>query len=181
MFKNLSEFINHLEQIGELKRVKTQVSSILEMTEIQNRLIKQNGPAVLFENVITENGKSEFPVLVNLFGKVERIALALNTKPEKLRELGETLAFLRQPQPPESLKEAFKMEKSGNNTLHPIEFELDIEKYDENGNRLDYCRNNTPIYSNTHIITLIVQNVSITSTQTYQWKRKNDSGKKYSD
>jgi 4-hydroxy-3-polyprenylbenzoate decarboxylase len=108
-FKNLSEFVEHLEKIGELKRVKHKVSTILEMTEIQHRLIVKEGPAILFENVITENGKNPIPVLVNLFGTVKRVALALNTKPEKLRELGDILAFLRQPQPPEGFKEAIKM------------------------------------------------------------------------
>lgn len=108
-FENLSEFITFLENNGELKRIKLQVSTLLEMTEIQNRLIKENGPAILFENVVTENGKNDFPVLANLFGSVKRIAYALNIKPEELRDLGETLAFLRQPQPPGGLREALKM------------------------------------------------------------------------
>ena len=108
-FKNLNEFVHHLEEIGELKRVKQPVSTILEMTEIQRRLLKIEGPAILFENVVTENGKNSIPVLVNLFGTVNRVALALNTKPEELKELGKNLAFLRQPQPPGGWKEALNM------------------------------------------------------------------------
>lgn len=108
-FRNLSKFIDHLESIGELKRVTTTVSTVLEMTEIQRRLLSKEGPAILFEKVITENGKSPIPVLVNLFGNKNRIALALNTKPEDFRKLGETLAFLRQPEPPGGWKEAFAM------------------------------------------------------------------------
>lgn len=108
-FKNLTEFIDHLENIGELKRVNEEVSTILEMTEIQRRLLEKEGPAILFEKVVTENGSNPMSVLVNLFGTVNRVALALNIKPENLRKLGETLAFLRQPEPPGGWKEAFTM------------------------------------------------------------------------
>lgn len=108
-FKNLTEFIDHLENIGELKRVSEEVSTILEMTEIQRRLLEKEGPAILFEKVVTENGSNPMSVLVNLFGTVNRVALALNIKPENLRKLGETLAFLRQPEPPGGWKEAFTM------------------------------------------------------------------------
>ena len=108
-FKNLAKFIEYLEKIGELKRVKTSVSSVLEMTEIQRRLLTKEGPAVLFENVATENGQSSMPVLVNLFGTVNRVALALNSTPDNLRNIGEALAFLRQPEPPGGWQEAFAM------------------------------------------------------------------------
>jgi 4-hydroxy-3-polyprenylbenzoate decarboxylase len=108
-FKSLKEFIDYLEEIGELKRVKHQVSTILEMTEIQRRMLKIDGPAILFEQVITENGKNSIPVLVNLFGTVKRIALALNTTPDKIKDIGETLAFLRQPTPPKGWKETLSM------------------------------------------------------------------------
>ena len=108
-FKNLSEFITYLEEHGELKRVSYPVSTILEMTEIQRRMLEIEGPAILFEQVITEHGKNPIPVLVNLFGTVKRIAMALKKDPSQLRELGKTLAFLRQPSPPEGWKEAFAM------------------------------------------------------------------------
>ena len=108
-FKNLSEFVTYLEKIGELKRITHPVSSVLEMTEIQRRVLEVEGPALLFENVITENGANEMPVLVNLFGTQNRIALALQTNSEGLKDIGETLAFLRQPAPPTGWKEAFSM------------------------------------------------------------------------
>lgn len=108
-YKNLQEFINYLEEIGELKRVTKPVSTILEMTEIQRRLLETEGPAILFENVITENGTNNIPVLVNLFGTVNRVALGLGISAQDLSKLGETLAFLRQPKPPSGLKEAFSM------------------------------------------------------------------------
>lgn len=56
-FENLRSFITYLESIGELKRIKAPVSTVLEMTEIQRRLLNKEGPAILFENVVTENGK----------------------------------------------------------------------------------------------------------------------------
>lgn len=80
------------------------------MTEIQTRLLAEGGPAVLFENVCRPDGTSYgMPVLVNLFGTVERVAWGMNRTPEQLREVGETLAFLRQPEPPGGLKEAMGM------------------------------------------------------------------------
>ncbi|MCH2038734.1 MAG: UbiD family decarboxylase, partial [Rickettsiales bacterium] len=108
-YGSLRDFIEALESKGDLIRVKHPVSSVLEMTEIQTRLLSQKGPAVLFESVETENGSSPIPVLVNLFGTVERVAGALNIEPSGLREIGETLAFLRQPEPPSKLKEAIEM------------------------------------------------------------------------
>ena len=104
-FDSLRAFMRHLEERGRLVRVRAPVSPVLEMTEIQTRLLAEGGPAVLFENV---KGFS-MPVLVNLFGTVERVAWGMGREPGGLRELGELLAFLRQPQPPESLKAAWDM------------------------------------------------------------------------
>ncbi len=109
-YSSLRDFIAHLERENLLVRVTEPVSSHLEMTEIQTRVIAGGGPAILFENV--ENGqgeKSDMPVLVNLFGTVERVAMGMNRKPEDLRALGETLAFLRQPEPPGGWKEALDL------------------------------------------------------------------------
>ncbi|MEK9679041.1 MAG: UbiD family decarboxylase [Rhodospirillaceae bacterium] len=109
-YRNLRDFIAKLEASDRLVRVREPVSTHLEMTEIQTRLLAENGPAVLFENVIKEDSeKSDYPVLVNLFGTVERVAWAMEREPETLRELGETLAFLRQPEPPAGWREAFDM------------------------------------------------------------------------
>ena len=67
--------MDKLERVDALVRVTEPVSTQLEMTEIQTRLLAEGGPAVLFENVTDENGeKSSMPVLVNLFGTVERVA-----------------------------------------------------------------------------------------------------------
>ncbi len=109
-YKSLRDFMKLLEGRDLLRRVKTPVSPILEMTEIQTRLLASNGPAVLFENVSKVDGQHyNFPALVNLFGTVERVALGMGRKPEELRQVGETLAFLRQPEPPGGWKEALNM------------------------------------------------------------------------
>ncbi|MGF1630595.1 MAG: UbiD family decarboxylase [Kiloniellaceae bacterium] len=108
-FASLRDFIDRLERAGRLKRVTAPVSPELEMTEIQTRLLAEGGPAVLFENVVYADGrKAEMPVLVNLFGTVERVAWGMDREPGQLREVGETLAFLRQPEPPGSLREAWE-------------------------------------------------------------------------
>ncbi len=109
-YKSLRSFVEHLEREGRLVRVAEPVSPNLEMTEIQTRLLAEGGPAVVFENVLREDGRSfGMPVLVNLFGTVERIAWGLNREPEGLREIGKALAFLRQPEPPGGWREAVEM------------------------------------------------------------------------
>ncbi|WP_022727626.1 UbiD family decarboxylase [Fodinicurvata sediminis] len=108
-YKSLRDFMERLEHTGGLKRVQHPVSPVLEMTEIQTRLLAEGGPAVLFENVQHEGQRYDMPVLVNLFGTVERVASGMERTPEELREVGETLAFLRQPEPPGGFREAFEM------------------------------------------------------------------------
>jgi len=112
-YRSLRDFIARLEAVGELVRVKEPVSTFLEMTEIQTRLIAEGGPAVLFEKPVKEDGTpSSMPVLVNLFGTVKRVAMGVTmggherTNALDLREVGEILAQLRQPEPPRSLREA---------------------------------------------------------------------------
>lgn len=109
-FSSLRDFMAHLEHTGDLVRVSEPVSTHLEMTEIQTRVIAEGGPAILFENVVNEQGeKAEMPVLINLYGTVARVAGAIGRTPDQLREVGETLAFLRQPEPPRGLKEAWDL------------------------------------------------------------------------
>ncbi|GEP56808.1 UbiD family decarboxylase [Reyranella soli] len=109
-YASLRDFIARLEQSGRLVRVKAPVSPHLEMTEIQTRLLAEKGPAVLFENVVRADGtRSDIPVLVNLFGTVERVAWGMDREPHELRQVGETLAFLRQPEPPGGWREALDM------------------------------------------------------------------------
>lgn len=102
-FKDLRDFIGHLEKKGQLIRIAAEVDPFLEMTEIQKRVLEEEGPALLFESV----KGSKVAALGNLFGTVERVAMALGKKPEELREVGELLAYLKQPEPPKGIKDAF--------------------------------------------------------------------------
>ncbi|MBV8654196.1 MAG: UbiD family decarboxylase, partial [Alphaproteobacteria bacterium] len=109
-YSSLRDFIARLEGAGRLVRVTAPVSPALEMTEIQTRLLAEQGPAVLFENVVRRGGaRYPMPVLVNLFGTVERVAWGMDREPAQLREIGETLAFLKQPEPPGGWREALEM------------------------------------------------------------------------
>jgi 4-hydroxy-3-polyprenylbenzoate decarboxylase len=109
-YGSLRDFIARLEAADRLVRVAAPVSPVLEMTEIQTRLLAEGGPAVLFENVVREDGGGyDMPVLVNLFGTVERVAWGMDRTPDQLREVGETLAYLRQPEPPGGWREAMGM------------------------------------------------------------------------
>ncbi|HEX4571042.1 MAG TPA: UbiD family decarboxylase [Dongiaceae bacterium] len=109
-YRSLRDFIERLEREGGLVRVKAPVSPHLEMTEIQTRLLAEGGPAVLFENVVDPGGQRYgMPVLVNLFGTVDRVAAGMERRPDQLRALGETLAFLKQPEPPGGWREALDM------------------------------------------------------------------------
>src|SRR5437899_8631571 len=109
-YSSLRDFIDRLEAASRLVRVAAPVSPYLELTEIQTRLLAESGPAALFENVTRETGGSyEMPVLVNLFGTVERVAWGMDREPRELREIGETLAFLKQPEPPGGWREALEM------------------------------------------------------------------------
>ncbi|MGN7661210.1 MAG: UbiD family decarboxylase [Anaplasma sp.] len=108
-FADLRAFLDFLENRGEVVRVCAEVSSVLETTEIHRRLVEARGPAVLFENVVTEHGACNMPLLANLFGTVERVSLALGVGPAGLREIGRLLAFLRSPTPPESFRDLLSM------------------------------------------------------------------------
>jgi len=104
-YKDLRDFIAQLELQGELKRIQLEVDPNLEITEICDRTLKRGGPALLFENVLG----SEIPVLANLFGTPKRVAMGMGEDSvEALREVGKLLAFLKEPDPPKGLKEAWK-------------------------------------------------------------------------
>ncbi|SFM04927.1 4-hydroxy-3-polyprenylbenzoate decarboxylase [Nitrosomonas communis] len=104
-YKDLRDFLAQLETRGELKRVRAEVDPFLEMTEICDRLLKKAGPAVLFEK---PKGQS-IPVLGNLFGTPERVALGMGQESvTALREVGKLLAYLKEPDPPKGLRDAWE-------------------------------------------------------------------------
>ncbi len=103
-YKDLRDFLAQLEAIGELKRIRTEIDPALEMTEICDRILKAQGPAVLFEH---PKGHT-MPVLGNLFGTPKRVALGMGQESvEALREVGKLLAYLKEPDPPKGLKDAW--------------------------------------------------------------------------
>lgn len=104
-YRDLRDFIQALEQAGELKRIKTVVDPYLEITEISDRTLRAGGPALLFEN---PKGSS-IPVLANLFGNTRRIAMAMGQEDiEGLRDVGKLLAFLKEPTPPSGWKDLWQ-------------------------------------------------------------------------
>ncbi|MGO2242592.1 MAG: 4-hydroxy-3-polyprenylbenzoate decarboxylase [Halomonas sp.] len=103
-YKDLREFIAALEARGELKRIHVEVDPYLEITEICDRTLRAGGPALLFENVKGH----DMPLLGNLFGTPKRVALGMGQDSvEALREVGKLLAFLKEPDPPKGLKDAW--------------------------------------------------------------------------
>ncbi|CAA6813827.1 MAG: 3-polyprenyl-4-hydroxybenzoate carboxy-lyase (EC [uncultured Thiotrichaceae bacterium] len=103
-YKDLRDFLKQLEQKGQLKRIKQLIDPNLEMTEISDRVLRAGGPALLFENPKGFNT----PVLTNLFGTPERVAMGMGEDSvEALREVGKLLAFLKEPEPPKGIKDAW--------------------------------------------------------------------------
>ncbi|MGR5307298.1 4-hydroxy-3-polyprenylbenzoate decarboxylase [Vibrio mediterranei] len=102
-FKDLRDFIQHLESQGLLKRISHPVDPDYEMTEISDRTLRAGGPALLFENPIGY----DVPVLTNLFGTSERVAIGMGRQQvSELREVGKLLAYLKEPEPPRGFKDA---------------------------------------------------------------------------
>ncbi|EJL6952898.1 4-hydroxy-3-polyprenylbenzoate decarboxylase [Vibrio cholerae] len=101
-FKDLRDFLDYLEQRGELKRITHPIDPHYEMTEISDRALRAKGPALLFENPLGY----DFPVLTNLFGTPERVAMGMGRQQvQELRDVGQWLAYLKEPEPPRGLKE----------------------------------------------------------------------------
>jgi len=104
-YKDLRDFIKQLENKGELKRITVEVDPYLEMTEICDRTLKQEGPALLFENPKGSN----IPVLANLFGTPKRVAMGMGADSvTELRGIGELLAYLKEPEPPKGMRDAME-------------------------------------------------------------------------
>ncbi len=104
-YGDLRDFIAQLEACGELKRISVEIDPNLEMTEICDRVLRSGGPALLFENP----KNSKIPVLANLFGTPLRVALGMGEEDTAaLREIGRLLAYLKEPEPPRGLKDAWE-------------------------------------------------------------------------
>jgi 4-hydroxy-3-polyprenylbenzoate decarboxylase len=107
-YSDLRDFIAQLEAQQALKRIRVPVSTHLEMTEIADRVLRAQGPALLFEHPLMTTQPASMPVLANLFGTPERVALAMGqSSTHALREVGQWLATLKEPEPPKGLKDAW--------------------------------------------------------------------------
>ncbi len=105
-YRDLRDFIQGLEGLGELKRVAEPVSARLEMTAVSDFVLRSAGPALLFEQPVGY----KFPVLANLFGTPRRVALGMGaTEVSELREVGELLARLKEPEPPKGLRDTGRL------------------------------------------------------------------------
>ncbi|MDX1473998.1 MAG: 4-hydroxy-3-polyprenylbenzoate decarboxylase [Reinekea sp.] len=103
-YTDLRDFIAGLEKAGELIRITQPVDPHLEMTELCDQVLRKQGPALLFENPIGY----DMPVLGNLFGTPERVAMGMGASSvSELREIGKLLAYLKEPDPPKGLKDAW--------------------------------------------------------------------------
>ncbi|MBT9491674.1 MAG: UbiD family decarboxylase [Paucibacter sp.] len=105
-YRDLREFIHGLEAMGQLRRIAEPVSPVLEMTALSDRVLRVGGPALLFENPVGHRS----PVLTNLFGTTERVALGMGAQSlQDLRQVGHVLANLKEPEPPKGLKDAGRL------------------------------------------------------------------------
>ncbi|MFT3734346.1 MAG: 4-hydroxy-3-polyprenylbenzoate decarboxylase [Rhodocyclaceae bacterium] len=110
-YRDLRDFIEQLEALGQLRRITVPVDTHLEMTEIADRVLRAGGPALLFEKPHTQGKPQAMPVLANLFGTPERVALGMGVEGDwkpALREVGKLLAFLKEPEPPKGLRDAWE-------------------------------------------------------------------------
>lgn len=106
-YKDLRDFIDQLERQGELKRIHVPVDTRLEMTEISNRVLHREGPALIFERAVHQGTASDMHVLANLFGTPRRVALGMGADSvDALRDIGHLLANLKEPQAPSGFKDA---------------------------------------------------------------------------
>jgi len=105
-YRDLRDFAAQLERLGELRRVTAAVSPQLEMTALSDRVLRAAGPALWFEQPTGH----PVPVLANLFGTPRRVALGMGADDVgELREIGALLARLKEPEPPQGLKDAGKL------------------------------------------------------------------------
>src|SRR5262245_35113214 len=109
-YADLREFLDKLDQLGELRRVAEPVSARLEMTALADITLQHGGPALLFEKPTGSGGGYKIPALTNLFGTARRVALGMGAEDvSELRQIGHVLASLKEPEPPRGMKDAGRL------------------------------------------------------------------------
>jgi 4-hydroxy-3-polyprenylbenzoate decarboxylase len=108
-YTDLRDFLKQLHERSELKKINQAVSPNLEMTEIADRVLRAQGPALLFERPQSAQRSYTMPVLMNLFGTPQRVAMGMGEESvQALREVGKLLAYLKEPDPPKGLRDAWE-------------------------------------------------------------------------
>lgn len=105
-FQTLRDFLRYLSGAGEQAHIATPVNLVQEMTEIHRRVLMAGGPVLEFSAAHGPCGQGEMPVITNLFGTEARVAAGLGVKRERVVELGEILAALREPAPVDGFRDA---------------------------------------------------------------------------
>ena len=104
-YRDLRAFVADLEKRDLLRRLDRPVSPELEMTEICDRTLRAAGPAILF----TQPVGHDMPVLGNLFGTTQRVALGMGGESlADLRQIGQLLTYLKEPDPPRGLRDLWE-------------------------------------------------------------------------
>src|SRR5260370_41448728 len=117
-YRSFRHFLETLEQAGELRRVADPVDSNLLITEWADREMKSpgGGKALLFEQPVSDEKISRFPVAINTMGSRKRIAMALGR--ESIDEIAQEIQLILKAKPPTDLREGFALLKQGIHLLH---------------------------------------------------------------
>ena len=118
-YDSMSDFIQTLEEHGELVRIRTPLKTDLEITVLADREMKKEGggKALLIEQPILNDGSiSKFPVLINAFGSWKRMALCLET--ESVQAVSDQMGYLMKAKPPKNIAEAWELLKNGIDVIH---------------------------------------------------------------
>jgi 4-hydroxy-3-polyprenylbenzoate decarboxylase len=109
-YRDLRDFVAGLEQRNALKKVEEPISTRLEMTALSDKVLRAGGPALLFLQPTSGQKSYKFPALTNLFGTTQRVAWGMGADDvASLREVGELLASLKEPEPPKGLRDAGRL------------------------------------------------------------------------
>jgi 4-hydroxy-3-polyprenylbenzoate decarboxylase len=117
-YSSFEQFVQALDQAGELERIATPVDTELLIAEWANREMKSpgGGKALLFERPIIDGHESKFPLAINTMGSTKRMALAL--KRESVADLAQEIQLILKAKPPTDLREGWSLLKQGVNLLH---------------------------------------------------------------
>lgn len=117
-YRSFSEFVDALDEAGELRRIAEPVATELEITVIADREMKSpgGGKALLFEHPTIAGKRSRFPLAINTMGSKRRMAIAL--KVNDVEDLAQEMQLIMKAKPPTNLRQGWELLKQGMNLLH---------------------------------------------------------------